>query len=142
MSRAHPLSPVTAVALALIAFAAPSPSRAQTAAEIASTAQRLSQEVPCVRAQQERLGSTLRLLEEAERQARSTTSGEAARRDAVHSAEALELRLGIIVGELRACLGPDGTRVWVAWSIASSRRAPARRFSSIADTTSTPLRLA
>jgi hypothetical protein len=58
-----------------------------------------------VRAQHERLGSTLRLLEEAERQARSSTSGEAARRDAVHSAEALELRLGVIVGELRACLG-------------------------------------
>lgn len=114
MSRAHPFALVTAAtALALLALAAPRTAHAQTAAEIAATAQRLTQEVPCVRAQHERLGSTLRLLEEAERQARSTTSGEAARRDAVHSAEALELRLGVIVGELRACLGqaaaPAGT---------------------------------
>ncbi len=106
MSRAHPFALVTAsTALALLALATPRTSHAQTAAEIAATAQRLTQEVPCVRAQHERLGSTLRLLEEAERQARSSTSGEAARRDAVHSAEALELRLGVIVGELRACLG-------------------------------------
>jgi hypothetical protein len=106
MSRAHPFALVTAcTALAVTALAAPRTTHAQTAAEITATAQRLTQEVPCVRAQHERLGSTLRLLEEAERQARSTTSGEAARRDAVHSAEALELRLGVIVGELRACLG-------------------------------------
>ena len=88
MSRAHPFALVTAsTALALLALATPRTSHAQTAAEIAATAQRLTQEVPCVRAQHERLGSTLRLLEEAERQARSSTSGEAARRDAVHSAE-------------------------------------------------------
>jgi hypothetical protein len=90
--------------LSLAAFTVPSLASAQTDAEVAATAQRLSQEVPCVRAQSERLNSTLRLLEEAERQASAATGGPA-RRDAVHSAEALELRLGVIVGELRACLG-------------------------------------
>ncbi|MEZ4327265.1 MAG: AgmX/PglI C-terminal domain-containing protein [Polyangiales bacterium] len=104
MSRAHPNALAQAVvSLSLTALFLPAMVSAQTPAEIDATAQRLSQEVPCVRTQNERLASTLRLLEEAERQARSA-SGNAARRDAVHSAEALELRLGVIVGELRACL--------------------------------------
>ena len=98
-SRLASLATLTSLAsLVLPGFAS-----AQTDAEVTATAQRLSQEVPCVRAQNERLTSTLRLLEEAERQARAATGGPA-RRDAVHSAEALELRLGVIVGELRACL--------------------------------------
>ena len=92
------------VSLALL----PSSASAQTSAEVQETADRLSREIPCVRAQQERLANTLRLLEEAHRQA-TATSSEAARRDAVHSAAALELRLGVIVGELRACLGQAGS---------------------------------
>lgn len=106
MSRAHTHALAVAVAAVSLSVATttPSPVHAQTDTQVQATAQRLSQEVPCIRAQSERLSSTLRLLEEAERQARSAT-GDAARRDAVHSAEALELRLGVIVGELRACLG-------------------------------------
>lgn len=104
MSRAHSNALARAVVgLSLTALCLPAAVSAQTPAEVDATAQRLSREVPCVRTQHERLASTLRLLEEAERQARSAT-GDAARRDAVHSAEALELRLGVIVGELRACL--------------------------------------
>lgn len=102
--------PLLAAAVASCCLFAPlTVAQAQSAAEIQSASTRLNREVPCLQRQQERLQNTLRLLQEARNQLAQTGAGEAARRDAVHSAEALELRLGVIVGELRMCLGQAGS---------------------------------